>query len=45
MDREEVIDGIIDILDMSEMSITSEDGVIEATLDDKKFRITVEEIN
>ena len=45
MNREDIIDGIIDILDMSEMSVEVENGVIKASLDDKKFKITVEEIN
>lgn len=45
MDKEDIVDGIIDILNMSEMAIASENGVIEASLDDKKFKITVEEIN
>ena len=44
MDREDIIDGIVDILDMSEMSVKVEENIIEASLDDKKFKITVEEI-
>ena len=44
MDREDIIDGIVDILDMSEMSVKVEENIIEASLDDKKFKITVEKI-
>lgn len=44
MDREDIIDGIVDILSMSEMSIKTENNIIEASLDDKKFKITVEEL-
>ena len=45
MDREDIIDGIVDILNMSEMSVKAEENIIEASLDDKKFKITVEEID
>ena len=44
MDREDIIDGIVDILNMSEMSVEVEENIVEASLDNKKFRITVEEI-
>lgn len=44
MEVEDIIDGIVDILDMSEMDIETENNVIEASLDGKKFRITVEEV-
>ena len=44
MDREDIIDGIVDILNMSEMSVKVEENIIEASFDDKKFKITVEEI-
>lgn len=45
MDREDIVDGIVDILNMSEMSVETNNNIIEASLDDKKFKITVEEIN
>lgn len=45
MDREDVIEGIVDILDMSEMSVEVDNNIIKASLDDKKFKITVEEID
>ena len=45
MSKEDIIDGIIDILNMSRMSVIYENGVIEASLNDKKFRVLVEEIN
>ncbi len=45
MDREDIIDGIVDILNMSEMSVETENNIIEASLDGKKFKIIVEEIN
>ena len=44
MDREDIIDGIVDILNMSEMSVEVEENIVEASLDNKKFRITIEEI-
>lgn len=44
MDREDIIDGIVDILNMSEMSVETENNIIEASLGDKKFKITVEEL-
>lgn len=45
MDREDIIDGIVDILNMSEMCVETENNIIEASLEGKKFRITVEEID
>lgn len=45
MDREDIIDGIVDILNMSEMCVEVDNNIIEASLDDKKFKITVEEID
>lgn len=44
MEVEDIIEGIVDMLDMSEMDIETENNVIEASLDGKKFRITVEEV-
>lgn len=44
MEVEDIIEGIVDILGMSEMSIETKNNVIEAVLDGKKFRITVEEV-
>ena len=44
MDREDIIDGIVDILNMSEMSVETENNIIKASLDGKKFKITVEEL-
>lgn len=37
-------EGIVDMLGMSEIGIETENNVIEATLDGKKFKITVEEV-
>lgn len=42
MNTSDIIDGIVDMLDMSEMDIETENNVIEASLDGKKFKITVE---
>lgn len=44
MNASDIIEGIVDILAMSEMSIETENNVIEAALDGKKFKITVEEV-
>lgn len=44
MDREDIIDGIVNILNMSDMCVETENNIIEASLDDKKFKIIVEEI-
>lgn len=44
MNTSDIIEGIVDILAMSEMSIETENNVIEASLDGKKFKITVEEV-
>lgn len=44
MDLEDIIEGIVDMLGMSEMDIETENNVIEAALDGKKFEITVEEV-
>lgn len=45
MDTEDIIYGITKMLDMSEMLIEANDDVIIAELDDKKFRIKVEDIS
>lgn len=45
MDTEDIIYGITEILDMSEMIIETNDNVIIAELDGKKFRIKVEDIS
>lgn len=44
MKVEDIIEGIVDMLDMSEMDIKTENNVIEVSLDGKKFRITVKEV-
>lgn len=44
MNTSDIIEGIVDMLSMSEMSIETENNVIESSLDGKKFRITVEEV-
>lgn len=40
----DIIEGIVDMLGMSEMDIEEQDNVIVAALEEKKFRITVEEV-
>lgn len=45
MDTEDIIYGITKILNMSEMIIETNDNVIIAELDEKKFRIKVEDIS
>lgn len=45
MDTEDIIYGITKILNMSEMIIETNGNVIIAELDDKRFRIKVEDIS
>lgn len=44
MEVEDIVEGVVDMLGVSEMDIKTENNIIEATLDGKKFRITVEEV-
>lgn len=44
MEVKDIIEGIVDMLGMSEMDIEEQGNVIVAALDEKKFRITVEEV-
>lgn len=45
MDTEDIIYGITKILNMSEMIIETNGNAIIAELDDKRFRIKVEDIS
>lgn len=44
MEVEDIIEGIVDMLGMSEMDIKEQENVIIAVLDEKKFKITVGEM-
>ena len=44
MEVKDIIDGIVDMLEMSEMCIEVTENIMIASLDNDKFKITVEKI-